>query len=126
MKPVRKPGNFSGIRFAMRSRKAKIGSARPWAKGVVARVLEVRQHPRRARSGVNADRYVELDGMLVNRMKIGMIEGFVAFDTAEENAHSAQFFRSLHFFERLRDGAQRQHCHEPQPPVRFCASIAEP
>ncbi len=32
MKPMRRPGNFSGIRFAIRSRNAKIGSARPCAK----------------------------------------------------------------------------------------------
>ena len=92
----------------------------PMGEGVVTRVLEVRQHPRRAGAGVDADRHIELGRLLVYRMKIGMIDGLVALDAAKEDAHCAEFLGPLHFFERFRDRAQRQHRDEFQPAVGFC------
>src|SRR5258706_10398192 len=56
---------------------------------MIARVFEVRQHPRRAGAGMNADRHVELGGLLVDWMKIRMIDSLVAFDATEENADRA-------------------------------------
>src|SRR5258705_5549541 len=57
---------------------------------VVARVLEVRQHPRRAGASVDADRHVVLSRLLVNRMKVRMIDGLVAFDSAKEDTHGTE------------------------------------
>ena len=98
----------------------------PMGESVVARVLEVRQHPRRAGAGVDADRHVELGGLLVNRMKIGMIDGLVAFDAAEEYAHGAD---SLARCISLSDSGierKRQHRDELQPAIGFVASRAKP
>src|ERR1700756_2000848 len=52
-------------------------------------------------AGVNADRKVNIHRRLVDREKIGIVQGIMALDPAEENSSGAVRFSSFNFLYRF-------------------------
>jgi hypothetical protein len=75
---------------------------------------------------MNADRQAKLRSLFVNRMKIGMVKGLVAFDAAEEYSTAP---RSLARVISLSDsGIERSgsHSDEFEAALGLSASFAKP
>src|SRR5206468_6600890 len=77
-------------------------------------------------SRMDANRHIQPSRFLVKREEMSVAQGFVAFETAHENAAGAVLFGEARFLQGLVHREQRQHRYPTQPLRGVLPNVREP